>query len=98
MPRDVLKWLQSLNLSYSVKVPRRDLANGFIVAEILAAHFPDVPMHSFENVTSMERKRLNWGLLQKEFKVGLQASVFGGRMQACAMQAHRQAAGTSRLG
>lgn len=28
-------------------------------------------MHSFENVTSVERKRANWVVLEKLFKVGL---------------------------
>jgi len=28
-------------------------------------------MHSFENVTSMERKRANWVVLEKLFKVSL---------------------------
>lgn len=48
----------------------RDFANGFLVAEVLSKYFPDdVQMHSFENVTSIERKRSNWHLLKKFFKV-----------------------------
>ncbi len=48
----------------------RDFANGFLVAEVLSKYFPDdVQMHSFENVTSIERKKSNWHLLKKFFKV-----------------------------
>lgn len=32
MPREMLRWLDSLDLSFTVRNPRVDLANGFIVA------------------------------------------------------------------
>ncbi len=44
----------------------RDLANGCYIAELLARHFPgDVPLHSFENVTSVQLKDANWYLLRR---------------------------------
>ena len=95
LPRHLLKWVLSLDLTYPIKHPKRfgdtvlpllcpfvglmaevwyyvcrDFANGFLVAEVLSKYFPDdVQMHSFENVTSIQRKKSNWHLLKRFFKV-----------------------------
>eukprot|EP00191_Tetraselmis_sp_GSL018_P020265 CAMPEP_0177592424 /NCGR_PEP_ID=MMETSP0419_2-20121207/8554_1 /TAXON_ID=582737 /ORGANISM="Tetraselmis sp., Strain GSL018" /LENGTH=285 /DNA_ID=CAMNT_0019083293 /DNA_START=422 /DNA_END=1279 /DNA_ORIENTATION=- len=64
--RDVLRWVQSLDLAHSLKDCRRDLANGFLVAQIFSRYFPDkLQMHSFQNGHSNQTKSDNWWQIQK---------------------------------
>jgi len=69
---------------------RRDLANGCVVAEILARYFPqDVSLHSFENVSSLPLKDANWHLLLKLFRVS--PETIARHRGTCAMSRSHQA-------
>ncbi|KAM4709430.1 spermatogenesis-associated protein 4 [Discoglossus pictus] len=69
VPREILRWLQSLDLSFCPKNFRRDLSNGYITAEIFYWYYPeDITLHSYENGTSLATKLSNWSQLEKFFQ------------------------------
>jgi len=69
LPRELVKWLQSLDLSFTLKNAKRDLTNGYLVAEIVSRYYPkDVNMMNFENGTRLAAKVDNWEQLYKVFK------------------------------
>ena len=75
LPREVIKWIQSLDLTYSVKNIKKDFNNGFLVAQILsryypvtnnqAANFKAMQMHTISNELSMKARKDNWTQINK---------------------------------
>lgn len=69
LPRELHLWLQSLNLTYKIQNPKRDLSNGFIIAEIFNRYYPeDIEMYQVENGHKLACKENNWWFLSRIFK------------------------------
>nr|KAF6370679.1 spermatogenesis associated 4 [Myotis myotis] len=66
LSRSILRWLQSLDLTFFPRNINRDFSNGFLVAEIFAIYYPwDLSLSSFRNGTSLRVKLDNWAQLEK---------------------------------
>lgn len=68
LPREILKWLQALQLSQSVRNPKRDFANGYLTAEIVDRYLPgEISLASIDMGIALDRKLNNWDQLKKIF-------------------------------
>ena len=70
LPRELTLWLQSLNLTYKITNPKRDLSNGWVYAEILSRYYPEtIEMYQFDNGFKLDCKTNNWTHLAKFMKL-----------------------------
>lgn len=66
LPREVIKWIQSLDLTYSVRNIRKDFNSGFLIAQIFSRYYPEFfPMHTIDNGFSTTARKNNWELIEK---------------------------------
>ena len=71
LPREIQKWIHSLDLSYRIVSFKKDLANGFIFGEILSKIDKNkygVNMRMFNTGNSIENKKSNWANIKKLLK------------------------------
>ncbi|XP_035506517.1 spermatogenesis-associated protein 4 isoform X2 [Scophthalmus maximus] len=69
LPREVVKWLRSLDLTLYPKNVRRDFSSGYLVAEIFSRYYPqDFPEHSYDKGTSLSAKQKNWSRMERSLQ------------------------------
>ncbi|XP_036932909.1 spermatogenesis-associated protein 4 isoform X3 [Acanthopagrus latus] len=69
LPREVVKWLHGLELSFYPKNVRRDFSNGYLVAEIFSHYYPqDFSAHSYDKGTSLSAKQRNWSQIERSLQ------------------------------
>ena len=65
IPREIQKWIHSMDLSYQITSCQRDLDNGFLIGEILSREDSNINMRQFNTGNSMENKKSNWENIRK---------------------------------
>ncbi|XP_061541168.1 spermatogenesis-associated protein 4 [Phycodurus eques] len=66
LPRDVTRWLQSLELTVQPMNVRRDFSSGYHVAEMFCRYYPrDFEMHAYSKGTSFSAKQDNWNKIRR---------------------------------
>uniref|UniRef100_A0A672ZH30 Spermatogenesis-associated protein 4 n=1 Tax=Sphaeramia orbicularis TaxID=375764 RepID=A0A672ZH30_9TELE len=69
LPREVVQWLQNLDLSRYPKNVRRDFSNGYLVAEIFAHYYPkEFLVYSYDKGTSFSAKQENWSQIKQSLQ------------------------------
>ena len=62
--RETIFWLQSMDLSYSIRNPTRDFSNGCLIAEILHRYYgSEMQLHSVGTGLSSVVKEDNWRMI-----------------------------------
>ncbi|OQR91703.1 hypothetical protein ACHHYP_04456 [Achlya hypogyna] len=97
--RELLRWLQSLDLAYSLKNIKRDFSNGFLIAEILSRYYDkDISMHSFDNGIGLKVKKDNWDQLLKFMAKVPDFEIVGSKTEADAVMHCENGAAVAYLG
>ena len=66
IPRDISRWFDKLDLTYAIRNLTRDLANGFVVAEIVSRYYPkEIDIQQFYNGLKIEKRIDNWQRVSK---------------------------------
>ncbi|KAI8995142.1 hypothetical protein BC832DRAFT_360630 [Gaertneriomyces semiglobifer] len=71
IPRPLLKWLSSLNLSTPLTPLKHRFRNGYLIAEILHRHYPKdvlLELHGYDTGTGERMRKANWERLERVFK------------------------------
>eukprot|EP00392_Amoebophrya_sp_AT5.2_P000658 g659.t1 len=69
IPREVVKWIQGLAVTHTIKDAKFDLANGYLIAQLFQRYYPkEVNLFAFENGQSIHCRSNNWEMLFRMFK------------------------------